>query len=288
MTASTLLPLVSIEHHNIALLFANYLSTLNVDAKVLEENNAFVIYCQASQIDIAKEEFELFIKAPFSPKYQQAAWQHGEVSEVSEQHPDLLATFKTRFLAHAGFITLTIFILCWAVFIASLLGFSSSVFYGLRFFPELSLAAFLAEPYRIIGPALFHFSWLHIVFNTMWWWQLGGDIERVMGKGTLLNVFFVSAIASNLAQYLVTGPNFGGLSGVVYALIGYVWWMGWLAPEKGLTVSKPIVGILLVWMLLGFAELLPVNMANMAHLVGLVSGCLLAVIKVGIFNKKAD
>jgi len=100
----------------------------------------------------------------------------------------------------------------------------------------------------------------------------------------------VSAIASNLAQFLVSGPNFGGLSGVVYALVGFVWWSGYLAPEKGLTLSKPIIGFLLFWLLLGFVDLLPVNVANTAHLVGLISGCLMAVftIKMGKNSAKHE
>jgi len=128
---------------------------------------------------------------------------------------------------------------------------------------------------------------MHIVFNTMWWWQIGGQIERVLGKGALLNLFFISAVISNLGQFLVSGPNFGGLSGVVYALFGYIWWYDWLAPEKGLNISKPIVGFLLFFMLLGFADILPVTMANTAHLLGLVSGCGLAWFKIKVAKNSA-
>ena len=140
--------------------------------------------------------------------------------------------------------------------------------------------AFLSEPWRLLGPAFFHFSWLHIVFNTMWWWQLGGSIEETLGKGTLINLLLISAIVSNLGQFFVSGSNFGGLSGVVYALVGFVWWYGYLAPEKGLSLSKPLIGFLLFWLLLGFVDVLPVNVANTAHLLGLISGCLLAVFNV--------
>ena len=117
-------------------------------------------------------------------------------------------------------------------------------------------------------------------FNTMWWWQLGGCIEKSLGRITLVNLFLVSAIASNLGQFMVSGPYFGGLSGVVYALVGFIWWLGWLAPEKGLSLSKPIIGFLLFWLVLGFVDLLPVNTANTAHLLGLISGCLMALLTV--------
>ncbi len=273
--------LVQLEQHNIALLFANYLATLGIAAKVVSESKQqHMVYCQEDKLSQAKAEFDVFIKAPFEQKYQQAAWQHGETVTLNSGDTTLLDNFKENFFAHAGMVTLLVFALCWVVFIGSELGFAQSIFSELRFYPRISLDAFLAEPWRLLGPAFFHFSWLHIVFNTMWWWQIGGSIEETLGKGTLINLFLISAIVSNLGQFLVSGANFGGLSGVVYALVGFVWWYGYLAPEKGLSLSKPIIGFLLFWLLLGFIEVLPVNVANTAHLLGLISGCLLAVFSV--------
>lgn len=273
--------LVQIEQHNIALLFANYLATLGIVAKVVSETKqSHIVYCQGDKVDQAKVEFDIFIKAPFDQKYQQAAWQHGKTVTINSNDLTLLASFKENFLAHAGIVTLLVFALCWLVFIGSNLGWAQSIFSQLQFYPRLSIDTFLAEPWRLLGPAFFHFSWLHIVFNTMWWWQLGGSIEKALGKGTLINLLLISAIFSNLGQFFVSGANFGGLSGVVYALVGFVWWYGYLAPEKGLSLSKPIIGFLLFWLLLGFVEVLPVNMANTAHLLGLISGCLLAVFSV--------
>ena len=283
-----LLPLVQLEQHNIALLFANYLSSLGIDAKVVSESvtaagaerfsskKGHTVYCQQDKIEQAKTEFEHFIKKPYDEKYQQAAWQHGETVDVNSKDLTLLSSFKESFLAHAGVVTLVVFTLCWLVFLGSNLGWSRPIFTFLQFYPQLSFDELLSEPWRIIGPAFFHFSWLHIVFNTMWWWQLGGSIEKSLGKSTLINLLLISAIFSNVGQFIVSGANFGGLSGVVYALVGFVWWYGYLAPEKGLFLSKPIIGFLLFWLVLGFADLLPVNVANTAHLLGLISGCLLA------------
>ena len=287
-------PLVQLEQHNLALLFANYLLTLGIEAKVVTEpvnkeiteiKHGHTVYCQQDKIAQARLEFERFIKKPFDQKYQQAAWQHGETVTLKSNDLTLLASFKENFFAHAGIVTLIVFALCWLVFFASNLGWAQSLFNLLKFYPRLSVDAFVAEPWRLLGPAFFHFSWLHIVFNTMWWWQLGGGIEKALGKGTLVNLMLISAIFSNLGQFFVSGANFGGLSGVVYALVGFVWWYGYLAPEKGLSLSKPIIGFLLFWLVLGFVDLLPVNVANTAHLLGLISGCLLAVFSVKIANK---
>lgn len=271
---------VQIEDRNIALLFCNYLLSQNIMAKVNAENNTFVVYCDTQQHGLAKGLFEEFIKHPHHPKYQQAAWESAEITQVKSNGPSVASEFKEQFLQHAGIVTLVVFALCWCVFLLSELGWQRDIFANISFYTHLNLTTLLEQPYRLIGPAFFHFSWMHIAFNTMWWWHLGGGIERVLGKGVLINLLLVSAIVSNVGQFIVSGPNFGGLSGVVYALFGYVWWYGWLAPEKGLAIPKPLVGFLLFFMLLGFANALPVNMANTAHLLGLLSGCGLAWFKV--------
>ena len=112
--------------------------------------------------------------------------------------------------------------------------------------------------------------------------MLGAKIERTLGISMLLIVFLVSATVSNAAQALFSDPVqgnlflFGGLSGVVYAVMGFVWWLGWLRPIWGLSLPNSIVGFMLVWLVLGYAHILWVNMANAAHTAGLISGCLLA------------
>jgi len=269
-------PIAALNQHNVALLFCQYLNSINIPAKVEKLDDQYAIFCRDEDLTQARLEFKQFIEQPTHPKYQDAAWSASETVSVEQHAPSITTEFKRHFLAHAGLVTLTVFIACWALWLFGLMGWHREIFAAVRFFPQLTYEWMAAEPWRLVGPAFFHFSWLHIVFNTMWWWQLGGAIENVRGKRTLLSLFFASAILSNLAQFLVTGANFGGLSGVVYAVVGYVWWAGWLAPQIGLSLSKPIVGFLLFWLLLGFANILPVNVANAAHLLGLVTGCLLA------------
>ena len=141
-------------------------------------------------------------------------------------------------------------------------------------FPE-ELAFLPYQPWRLFTPALLHFSVLHITFNLIWWLDLGGQVERKQSPLRLLVLFLVVAGVSNVAQFLATGPLFGGLSGVVYGLLGYVWVQGRLRPEAGLAIPNPVVVLMLGWLVLCWTGLLgPV--ANMAHLAGLVTGVLLA------------
>jgi GlpG protein len=80
-----------------------------------------------------------------------------------------------------------------------------------------------------------------------------------------------TGIISNLAQYIFAGPQFGGMSGVVYALAGYIWMRGKHDRASGLFLDRHSVIILLVWLAACFTGMLG-PIANFAHLAGLVSG----------------
>lgn len=127
------------------------------------------------------------------------------------------------------------------------------------------------EFWRLLTPVFLHFGVLHLLFNMMWLYQLGCLIEARQSALHLLLLVVVTGIFSNLAQYIIAGPQFGGMSGVVYALAGYVWMRGKHDRASGLGLDQQSVNILLIWLVVCFTGLVgPV--ANFAHLGGLVSG----------------
>jgi len=88
------------------------------------------------------------------------------------------------------------------------------------------------------------------------------------------------AVASNLGQYLWSGPSlFGGMSGVVYGLLGYVWIRHKVSPRPQLAIPPGLLGFMLFWLLLGMSGIIDLLMsgsiANAAHAVGLVTGMIL-------------
>ncbi|MGO2478290.1 MAG: rhomboid family intramembrane serine protease, partial [Pseudoalteromonas sp.] len=105
------------------------------------------------------------------------------------------------------------------------------------------------------------------------------------GKLTLVGLFLVTAFISNWVQFLLVGPNFGGLSGVVYGLLGFCWVYSLLNPKQPPLVTNSVVGFMLIWLVLGFVNMLPVNMANWAHLGGLIGGMAYG-LTTHLFNKK--
>ena len=144
------------------------------------------------------------------------------------------------------------------------------------------------EYWRLITPAFLHFSIFHIAFNGLWTWELGRRLEWTMGKGRYLLFFVVTAIASNLAQYYWPGPVtlFGGMSGVIYAMVGYIGIYQWLKPEPLLAIPKGILLFMLAWLgicMLGVVDFFMAGgVANGAHLGGLVSGAIFALARLGL------
>ena len=176
-------------------------------------------------------------------------------------------------------VTNAISILCIGVFAACFAWGFWPVFEWLRF-PELIELEHLWQGWRWITPAFFHFGWMHIGFNVLWWFLLGRLVEFYQGSVRLLILFLAAALIPNFAQYIVTGVDFGGLSGVVYGLFGYVWVYGHLRPGEGLHVSMSLMVQILAWLVLGFTgwfeDWVGIRMANAAHLGGLLVGAFLA------------
>ena len=172
-------------------------------------------------------------------------------------------------------VTSVVIAICVVVYALSYLGAFGTIeqVLGIRGLDELRITH---EWWRLLGPAFIHFGVMHIVFNLLWWWILGSQLERIFGSVGLGIIFVVSAVASNTAQLTFHGPNFGGLSGVVYALFGFVWWIGFLRPQWGIGLPNNLIVFMLAWLVLGYTEILWVDMANEAHLFGLISGCVLA------------
>jgi len=127
------------------------------------------------------------------------------------------------------------------------------------------------EVWRLLTPAFLHFTVMHIVFNMLWLWDLGRKIEQALGSWMLLLFFVVAASTSNLAQFVASGPFFGGMSGVVYGLLGFVWMQSRYNPFFLYYLEKWIVWMMLIWYMVCLTGLVG-NIANTAHTVGLVVG----------------
>src|ERR1051326_3583540 len=105
----------------------------------------------------------------------------------------------------------------------------------------------------------------------LWLLDLGTMIERRQSTGLLAALVLVIGVLSNFGQYLYDGPGFGGMSGVVYGLIGYIWLRGRTDPGSGLFLHRTTVTMAMIWFVLCLVNVIP-KVANGAHTVGFVTG----------------
>ncbi|MBJ7448734.1 MAG: rhomboid family intramembrane serine protease [Parachlamydiales bacterium] len=149
------------------------------------------------------------------------------------------------------------------------------------------------EIWRLFTPALLHVDLLHLFFNIIWLLLLGPQMERKLRIGRYLLIIVITAIITNTAQYLMSGPNFMGLSGVICAMVGFIWVRQYKAPWEGYLLQRStllFIGFYVLVMLalqigLFFMELYGpkvdniIGIANTAHIVGLMCGVIMAQFK---------
>lgn len=148
-------------------------------------------------------------------------------------------------------------------------------------------AVLRGEVWRLITPIFLHFGALHILLNMMWLKDLGYVIERRWSSTALIAVVVTSAAISNAAQFVVdwdlrngvrtANVLSGGMSGVVYGLLGYLWIRGRFEPNSGIRVPPSMLAMMFGWLVLCMTGFLG-SIANTAHLVGLIVGILCAVL----------
>ncbi len=142
--------------------------------------------------------------------------------------------------------------------------------------------------WRFITPMFLHGDELHLAFNMLWIFFLGSTIERVQGSLFLVLVVVVTQAAGMLLQVMLpqtnallpalTGSPFAiGASGAVYGLFGYLWIRPTLDPRYPVHLVPMNVIVMLAWLVICMTPAVE-NVANGAHIGGLVAGICVAII----------
>jgi GlpG protein len=242
-------------------------------------------------LERARAEFEQFQRDPAAERYAGStrhaarirAERQGKQQRLARNFRDVRGGWLIRPHAGPGPVTLAIMALCGIVFVSSWMGMNDEKLNPLLIqpvefheggwvrYPRDLEAVKQGEVWRLLTPALIHHGPLHLIFNMMWLYHLGSQIEHRKGGLALALLVIISAIPSNFLQFLDSGPLFGGMSGVVYALFGYIWMKGRYQPHEGMAVDRGTVIMMLVWLVLCMTPLLR-NIANTAHVAGLAIG----------------
>lgn len=139
--------------------------------------------------------------------------------------------------------------------------------------------------YRLFTPIFIHFGGGHLFFNMWWLKDLGSQIERRQSALVLAALVTVIAAVSNTAQYVVSGPSFGGMSGVVCGLFGYIWMRGRFDPASRYVLSQRDTVWMMLWLVVCYTGLVG-PIANTAHTVGLAVGALWGFVASGYAQRR--
>jgi GlpG protein len=256
-----MLELVRVNNEKLARQLAHVLGREGIRTREEAGDGEFVLFLEdPARHDEARRISEAFLRDPGARRWQDNAWQASEPVTGLPRQQVLVVT---------------------ALIYASPYVIGPDIYYALMF-PQ-SLDGLAAQPWRLFSPMLLHFSVLHIIFNLLWWSDLGRLIERFQSSFQLVWITLLVAAVSNLAQFMDTGPRFGGLSGVVYGLLGYLWLYGKTNPAAGYQLRREIVILMLVWLVICYVGLADI-VANAAHLSGLITGAALGA-GIGLYRR---
>jgi GlpG protein len=282
--------------------FADYLLSLGMKTRIDDRPEGWSIWIyNEDHIQQARDELRSFLSHPDDPRYRDAT---PAAQTIRRNEQQLDRKFRKNYRDASdlwGFpalsqrpLTTAMLVACIIIFIWQHLptGLSKTIPSGEDLERWLLFSSYTKEHglihgfglddirhgqvWRLVTPIFMHAHPLHIVFNLLWLRLLGTLIEIRRGTLRLAVLVLVSAAASDLGQYLwmekmdEVAP-FLGMSGVVYALFGYIWMKGIYQPEQRMGVHPNSVNIMLLWLVLCMTGVLG-PIANAAHVVGLGVG----------------
>jgi rhomboid protease GluP len=126
----------------------------------------------------------------------------------------------------------------------------------------------------LVTSAFVHFEIWHLAFNLYWLWVFGRVVEAAIGPLRWLAFFVGAAIVGSSAELAAAGETGIGLSGVIYAVFGFLWVSRRRRPEFAAVVPLSTANLFLGWFVFcvlatrsGFFQV-----ANAAHAGGLAFG----------------
>ena len=140
---------------------------------------------------------------------------------------------------------------------------------GRAYVPLLGSVEGVAEGqwYRLLTAMFLHGSSIHILFNMLSLWWIGGPLEAALGRARYLTLYFVSGLAGSGLTYLIAAPNQPslGASGAIFGLFGAT-----AVLMRRLNYDmRPVIALLVINLIFTFGWS---NIAWQAHIGGLVGG----------------
>jgi GlpG protein len=275
--------------------FADYLTSLKIEARLDHQAQGWALWVfDEDRVQQAKAELEEFLRNPGDPRFTRAAAPPSRAPEpVNEAERDEPAQPPLDLSIVRRIVTVAMGAACVAVFVSSSFGDPAApIVQAMQIAPDGDTSlehVRRGELWRLVSPIFLHFGFLHLLFNVLVLFDLGRQMEQRRGPVRYLLLVLVVAVVSNLAQFYLgdagwslsggftftPGGKFGGMSGVLYGLFGYIWVKSRWEPELGFVLAPGTVVLLVAWLFLCiFLGDLMGPVANVAHGVGLFIGLL--------------
>lgn len=282
-----------LEDEDLARAFSDYLTQLNIENQIAIESDGTCEIWVISEDDVksAEQLLSKFLESPDGDEYKDVSKKAKKIrkqtrKEEKQQPPpvDVRTKIFSKGATATSIGSVTLFLIIVSVTVSLLSGLGQNFDFLRKFFitnivregDYISWYPGLREIgegqfWRLLTPIFIHFGIMHLLFNMLWLRDLGSMVENRKGSWFLGIFIVIVASISNLTQYLISGPAFGGMSGVVYALLGYIWMKGKYDPNSNLYLHKVTVYMMIGWFFLCFTGLMG-DIANAAHTAGLVIG----------------
>lgn len=291
--------------------FVAHLLTLEISTQIESINNAddqWEIWVRdEDRLTEASRELDEFLVNPDASKYATAIEKANAILDEREKKRREAAknvqnfdpARRRRLTGGGGLppLTLTLFILSIAIGLVT--NFSNpspqnrwgmSIDDQLSFVSNADLAASNGDPaaslkrgqiWRAITPIFRHQGILHLAMNMFMLVSFGRIVERWVGTPAFALMVLLLAICPNLFQglspeWMHGSFRFGGISGVLFGLFGYVWIRTSINPNHGISIPFPFVVMAFGIILLGLSGAIPAwRLADLCHLGGLLIGAAL-------------
>lgn len=289
---------------------ADYLLTLKIDTRVDKQPDGWAVWvCDEDHLPRARQEMEEYQRNPSDARYESVTQEAKSLRQRKRQEDAAYFRRQERFHRRmsgsiasqrwtVGLIVVSVLVSLLSngghdrqIVNALSIAILPSIEHGIHIFGLLP--PLHGQLWRLVTPIFLHFGIWHLLFNMSMLYDLGGDIERRRGPLRYLLLVVVLAVVSNLVQYdfgypvkegseifWVHNPYFGGMSGVVYGLFGYIWMKARFQPESGFRIHSSAVTYLIAWFFLCMTGWVgPV--ANGAHIGGLLAGMIIGCVPTG-------
>ncbi len=279
--------------------FGDYLLTQGVKTRIDEEGDGWTVWVyDEDQLELAKDELEWFLGNPEDPIYNAESKANAlrrEQAKIDQDSKKRIIRVRDQWgTPQRGVLTTGLIIACVVVGLVTLFGKKMDpVGYALSINdynksgtkPQEFRSSHFSdiksgEVWRLITPMFIHFGPMHLVFNMCALYFLGNMIEARRGPLILGVMVVLIAIFSNAVQYQFSAaqsPMFGGISGVVFGLFGFLWAKTLIDPTSGMNLQPQTIFMVMFFFILCFTGIFG-PIANWAHASGLAFGAVLGII----------